>query len=623
MQANRIKKRKLRAKTSLSYKLTAYFVVFGLIIGYTVFIFSTTFNGRQVLETFSGAAIREINPEDMNFKDFNISVFSDELTAVFEAIDHNDLPIDKIDAFIEENGTWEKYSFVDNEIRLRNIEPAEMASIYKALDREITFEGDFFFGKTDKTTIYLNLNKGQKPDFIIAASVTREGFKGLISRSKNQLIGFTVFLFIMSFLLGNLFSTTVTRPLRKLTQKAVEISEGNQDVTLRINRRDEIGVLSKTLSQMRDDLQERLKAMEIMNRIDKAVLSSISRTDLLNRVVGFVCEYIDKSTVVMAQRDEKGGGFELLSAVRQSESAMKIDNPYIPDELLSPDTLSAFKHSCVFSEDQNLTEVLIKQLHLPKNTRRFYNVALYMRENYIGSLFVIREDQQPFTEEQQQTLRKLGDQVGVAMQSVMAVEEINSLQIGSIQALSRSIDAKSQWTAGHSGRVAELSEMLGAAIGLEEMQLRRLMISALLHDIGKIGISEAILDKPGRLTDEEFGIIKQHPQLGFEISRNIPNYEDICDGIRFHHERWNGTGYPTGIGANEIPQFGRIIAIADVFDAITADRPYRKGMSLENSLQFMEDRRGIDFDSEMAEIFIDLIKNSNNYLFNPEAGVKL
>ena len=98
---------------------------------------------------------------------------------------------------------------------------------------------------------------------------------------------------------------------------------------------------------------------------------------------------------------------------------------------------------------------------------------------------IIKDDQMPFTEEQQNTLRKLGDQVGVAMQSVMAVEEVNSLQIGSIQALSRSIDAKSRWTAGHSERVAELSEMLGASIGMEELQLRRLVISALLHDIGK------------------------------------------------------------------------------------------------------------------------------------------
>ena len=162
---------------------------------------------------------------------------------------------------------------------------------------------------------------------------------------------------------------------------------------------------------MKGDLQERLKAMEIMNRIDKAVLSSISRADLLNRVVGFVCEYIDKSTVVMAQRDETGCGYELISAVRQAEPEITIATPYIPDELLSSDTIEAFKHSCVFAQDQNLTEVLIKQLNLPKRIKRFYNVPLYLQEKYLGSLFVIKEDQQPFTEEQQQTLRKLGDQV--------------------------------------------------------------------------------------------------------------------------------------------------------------------------------------------------------------------
>ena len=324
----------------------------------------------------------------------------------------------------------------------------------------------------------------------------------------------------------------------------------------------------------------------------------------------------------MALRDEKGGGFELISAMKR-ETAILVDNPYIPDELLSHNTLSDFRTPSVFSHDHNLTEVLVRQLHLPKNVKRFYNVPLYLRESYLGSLLVIKDDQQPFTGEQQQTLRKLGDQVGVALQSVMAVEEINSLQIGSIRALSRSIDAKSKWTAGHSERVAELSEMLGTAIGMEEMQLRRLLISALLHDIGKIGIAESILDKPGRLSDEEFAIIKQHPELGFDISRNIPNYEDICDGIRYHHERWNGTGYPTGIGGMEIPEFGRIIAIADVFDALSADRPYREAMRLDDCIKFIDDRKGADFDAELADAFIETIKSSNIYLNNSTGGFKV
>lgn len=623
MPRNKHLRKKLRPKTSLSVKLTAYFVLFGLIIGYSVFIFSTAYGGRNMLENFSNSAIAEIEFNEFNLEDFNELDFADNLQKLMSSFDFEELPIQEVNAYISTEGNWEKYSFLGHEIRKKSININENPLVAKAIENDIAFSSNPFFGQSDDTTIYFNIPAPDQYELIIAASLTRKGLRNLIEEQSVELVGASMILILFSFLLGKLFSLSLTRPLRRLTEKAVRVAEGDHTVNLYIKRRDEIGVLSRTLKQMNDELNERLKAMEIMNKIDKAVLSSISRNDLLNRVVGFVCDYIDKSTVVMALRDNRGGGFELVSAVKQSEPAIMIDNPYIPDELLSPDTLSSFKHCCVFSEDQNLTEVLIKQLHLPKKTKRFYNVALYLKEEYLGSLLIIRDDQKPFTDEQQQTLEKLGDQVGVAMQSVMAVEEVNSLQIGSIQALSRSIDTKSRWTAGHSGRVAELSELLGTAIGMDERQLRRLVTSALLHDIGKIGIAETILDKPGRLTDDEFTTIKKHPELGFEITQSIPDYEDICEGIRYHHERWDGSGYPMGLAGKNIPQFGRIIAIADVFDALSADRPYRKGLSHEECIQFIIDKKGIDFDAELAEIFVETIKSSNNYLNNSEGGFKV
>ncbi len=621
MRVDKHIKQALRPKTSLSVKLTGYFVLFGLIIGYTVFILSTAYSGKNLLENFSGSALSHIDFENMDLSNFDESEFHKKLEEVVQAVQTDNIPISEITAYINTGGSWMQRSLLgqNNDIH----RPENNPLIARAVQKGIAFSGNPFWGKADTSRIYFHVPTDNSHTVVVSAAITRIGFTELLHGKKTELIGFGIILILGSFILGKIFAMSVTRPLRRLTEKALRISEGDTSISLPMRRRDEIGVLSRTMGQMNSDLSERLKAMEIMNRIDKAVLSSISRNDLLNRVIGFVCDYIDKSTAVMALRDDRGGGFELISAVKQSEPAILIENPYIPDELLTAETQKAFKTSSVFSEDRNLTEVLIKQLNLPKNTKRFYNVALYLQERYLGSLLIIKDDQMPFTEEQQNTLRKLGDQVGVAMQSVMAVEEVNSLQIGSIQALSRSIDAKSRWTAGHSERVAELSEMLGASIGMEELQLRRLVISALLHDIGKIGISESILDKPGKLTDEEFTIIKQHPELGYEISRNIPNYEDICDGIRYHHERWNGSGYPIGIGENEIPRFGRIIAIADVFDALSADRPYRAGLSLSDCYQFLDDKKGIDFDSELVEVFLDVMKSSNNYLNNPRSGFKL
>ena len=615
--------RKLKPKTSLSVKLTAYFVLFGLIIGYSTFIFTSIHNGRQILQEFSRSVIGGISDAEPEDYKFDIATFPDLLKNALMEIDRMDLPVQKVQAFIQNDGSWEKYSFIDREIISQPVDIFQGSPILRALEEDIVFQTPTFIGKSNITTIFFNIPLPEPQKIIIRADVSIKGIKAVIKSNTTKFLGILLIYVFASFALGKIFALSVTRPLRQLSERAEKIAGGDSSINLFIKRRDEIGVLSRTLTRMNEELNERLKAMEIMNRIDKAVLSSISRNDLLNRVIGFVCDYIDKSTAVMAMRDDKGCGFELISAVRNSGTAVLIENPYIPDELLGRDTLEGFHQACVFSNDHNLTEVLIKQLSLPKKTKRFYNVPLFLKEEYIGSLLIIKDDQLPFSNEQQMTLRKLGDQVGVAMQSVISVEENNSLQIGSIQALSRSIDAKSRWTAGHSERVAELSELLGISIGMSEMDIRRLVISALLHDIGKIGISENILDKPGRLTDKEFDIIKQHPDLGFEISRNIPNYEDICDGIRYHHERWNGSGYPEGLKEKEIPLFGRIIAIADVFDALSADRPYRDGMDFEECIRFIDEKKGSDFDGELAEVFLEAVKSSNKYLNNYSGGFKL
>lgn len=609
-------RKKLRARTSLSYKLTGYFVVFGLIIGYSVFIYATSSQGRNALEMLTNVVQEELEMNEDAKKRFNEINFKENLIRISDSMDTEDLPLSNMAAYVKTGDKWKRYSYTEDSIHSDTVYAEKNRLLMKAAEDGMAFSNPIFLGKSDSASVYFTIPLETEYKIILSAEVNRQGVDHLLADSREELTGFGIILIACSFILGKLFASRITRPLKKLATNAIMISEGEEVGSLQMRRRDEIGVLSNALCNMRGDLNERLLAMEIMNKIDKAVLSSISRNDLLSRVVGFVCDYIDKSTVVMALRDEVGGGYELTSAVRQSEPVIMIDNPYIPDELLSSTSREMFRTARVFSEDRNLTEVLIKQLNLPKKTKRFYNVPIYLQEHYLGSLLVIKADQQSFTEEQQQTLRKLGDQVGVALQSVQAVEEMNSLQIGSIRALSRAIDAKSEWTAGHSDRVAELSEKLGIAAGLGETDLRRLVISALLHDIGKIGVSESLLDKPGKLTNEEFDLIKQHPDMGYKIIANIPDYEDISDGIRFHHERWNGKGYPLGLKGKETPLFGRIIAIADVFDALSEERPYRKGWSFDECIQFITDKRGIDFDPELADKFIEAMTASNNQLQN-------
>ena len=170
--------------------------------------------------------------------------------------------------------------------------------------------------------------------------------------------------------------------------------------------------------------------------------------------------------------------------------------------------------------------------------------------------------------------------------------------------LSSAVDAKSTWTHGHSERVAGLATAIGEKLLMEEKELTNLRVSALLHDVGKIAIPESIIDKPARLSDEEMEIMRQHPERGAMIVENIPGYKKIRLAILHHHERWDGNGYPNRISGVEIPLHSRIIAIADVFDAITSDRPYRKGLAIEQALMQIESQSWTLFDGDLVRIFL-------------------
>lgn len=212
-----------------------------------------------------------------------------------------------------------------------------------------------------------------------------------------------------------------------------------------------------------------------------------------------------------------------------------------------------------------------------------------------------------FTSDRQDEIGKLADALNtMASRIIDGTKERENILIGILIALTRAIDAKSPWTAGHSERVTKFAEAIGRGINLNEDQMRVLTISAILHDIGKIAVPEQILDKPDKLTDEEFDIVKKHSQTGADIISSIPSYETILPGILHHHERWDGKGYPKGLGSKEIPLFARIICIADVYDALTEDRPYRKAWSGEQVRQFFEEQRGKMFDSELVDIFLTL-----------------
>lgn len=188
-------------------------------------------------------------------------------------------------------------------------------------------------------------------------------------------------------------------------------------------------------------------------------------------------------------------------------------------------------------------------------------------------------------------------------------ENIKDAFLSSIYALAATIDAKDHYTYGHSNNVAVLSEALARKAGFSEQDIERVFNAGLLHDIGKVGIPESVLSKPGFLTEKEYEIMKGHVVQSINIIKHIPNLIDTVPIVISHHERYDGKGYPRGIKGEAIPVLGRVICIADSFDAMTTDRPYRKGLSLEQAIYELKKSAGTQFDPELVDIFIELVQS--------------
>ena len=187
-----------------------------------------------------------------------------------------------------------------------------------------------------------------------------------------------------------------------------------------------------------------------------------------------------------------------------------------------------------------------------------------------------------------------------------AGERLESAYLQFVGSLANALDARDQYTAGHSRRVSELSCAVASALQMSERNVEQIRVGALLHDIGKIGVADSVLQKPGRLTAEEFAQVKQHPVIGRKILEGVGGFADYLPAVELHHENWDGSGYPKGLRGLEAPIDARIIHVADAYDAMTTNRSYRSGMTHEAAISELMKYSGIQFDPEIVAAFVKL-----------------
>lgn len=241
-------------------------------------------------------------------------------------------------------------------------------------------------------------------------------------------------------------------------------------------------------------------------------------------------------------------------------------------------------------------------------TRDMVCVPVKTKDKVIGVLEAINRKNGIFDEEDKEALTSLANQVAIAIENANLYQELREVFYGTAQALAETIEKRDPYTGGHTKRVMNYSIAIGKAMGLSKKEIENLRLAAILHDVGKIGVRDNILLKEDRLDPEELEKMNMHPQYGSDILSHVKKLRDIIPGVRGHHERIDGKGYPDNLRDGDIPTIARIIAVADTFDAMTTDRPYRKAMSSEAAFEELRKNSGIQFDKDVVEAFIRVYK---------------
>lgn len=346
-----------------------------------------------------------------------------------------------------------------------------------------------------------------------------------------------------------------------------------------------------------------LKDTVSLYEISEAMGSTIHLDSLLNLVLESVVTEFDASMATIALLNENENTLEerahygklddihkvklLLGADEVNEAVVKSGSPEIIEELaLDPDD-SGSKSTAVCA-------------------------PLFAKGKVIGTLNIVRESHfHPFASGDLQSLSIIASKAASAIENSRLYDDLETAYISTIRALANAVEARDLYTRGHTERVTEIAELLAHELGWDDEAMRWLRIGATLHDIGKIGVPDSILNKPGPLSDEEFAIMKQHPVLGAKMLDGVQFLEPIMPYVLSHHEKWDGSGYPEGLRGEEIPLEGRLLAVADTVDAILSTRPYRQANTLEKVIYELREFSGKQFDPELVEIFLGLIESGS------------
>lgn len=449
-------------------------------------------------------------------------------------------------------------------------------------------------------SIFLKINFLSEDWIVIVSQSKADAFAPLKTFTRTFGLIVVLTILVVSLLgIGQIRKSLV--PLEKLREGTKKISGGDFEGRIDIASGDEFEDLARSFNTMSDRLGRQFNALTGMGRMVRMILSALDRERIVEVVLANIrsvirCDCVSIALVEPGTTDAA----RIFSYGNGNGNPAEMEETPIAFTSRELEKLQAAESLTVEAgtEFQSLLFSMAKQ-----GAFTFFLLPVFLQQRLCGVLVLgyLQPPEQP--REDLLHGRQIVDQITVALMNAGLLEELSELNWGTLTALARATDANSHWTAGHSERVTALAMAIGREMELEARELDSLHRAGLLHDIGKIAVPGFVLDKPGKLTPEEYLLVKEHPGKGALILEPIPAYKEIIPMVAQHHEWFNGQGYPQGLAGNSICLGARILAVADVYDALISDRPYRPGLEPARVFAHIEENTGRQFDPEVFEAF--------------------
>lgn len=361
-------------------------------------------------------------------------------------------------------------------------------------------------------------------------------------------------------------------------------------------------------------LKKEVEGKDKLEKLNKELFYKLDEINILNKIMSDVSEVgtssdiyklIVNMTTELTKADEA-----VFYVINEVENRPFEVERYPSNTKLSQDTSEDITPLIMETASDKIPLLLTENKgtkYLSPDVSSFMSVPLKIQGKVFGIISAsIKQNGKRFTDKELYYMSFMTQKAAAAIENLALYEHINRGLMTTLNAFVKAIEARDPYTERHSNRVTEIAVLIGTDIGLNDEEIDILKIAGPLHDIGKIGIRDDILLKPGKLTGEEFEKIKEHPNIGANIVSQLGMWEEHQKIIRHHHERYDGSGYPGGLKKNEIPMLARIVSVADAYDAMASDRAYRRKMETEKIIRIIKECSGTQFDPEFVEIFLKL-----------------